>query len=416
MNSEEQRDDFFRGTTTCVVEPIMFQHSLFVCQGWVDHPLTLRDVVNLSLLAEACVIHDWVVVPDPSIPRFRVKPDYSLLDWQNPLKSPFIQSLHPVRDRDELDDRLQYILRTMISESEYAAFVDMDHRVSDAPHTDSYESYMKEFEERQSRFHTEEEKARKEATRRGERFIDLTNIPVPPNPDVLAYFDKIAGLAERWESTLVLPPEEESRIVAQHAACAEEVTKALVSYYEKKKREELEKGIILKHKRLSCSAPYFLDAALRQVERDNRRALLKAIADLHNYVAPDFRELGRALKTAPEPRRIELTREIESLFDNLMKGVRVPQPYVRLLLEVVSLIPVFVGFKWEDLAKKAKDIYELVTGRDYSRLHRGIGIMNLIHIESGDIDSFYHELKRVFVDLEFSREELQVALLGRKSA
>jgi len=331
------------------MEPTIFENSILLCSGWIDRKLSLQDVYDLSIFAEASVIHDILIIPNPLIPRFRYETD------------------HNTRD----------LVKKLIKESPYDQFVDFDHWLSGVAHTSWFSNNWQ---------HIAKDKG--------------------INDSLASYLDKIAYLSEQYKATLVLPNEKESIVIKEYTQCIKAVTKEILSHYEKVKQQRFKKRIVEKYKKFCFNAPFFLDTAIRQAKTNSRKAVLNIIADMHNNVAPHFRELGGFLRSATDTKEIGFNKIIEDLLNGLINGKKIPKPYIKTIVNIISFIPALMG-KYEVLAGKAKEIYDLVTSKNYSTIYSGLSIMNQIYDQPNGIGSFYEELKRVFGELNFDSNELK---------
>ena len=372
----------------CVVEPGLFRHSLLFLADPPDVPLTLSMVHALRVFADACILHEKVICPNPYPPQIRHASD--------------------LNDHDVLELWLQKRLRWN--------FVQTDLRVGDYGNTAWYQEV------------TEEHTGSTEQPKADENPITAATRTNPDKmlinaPDFLNYLDHIAAIGEAFQATVVFDEVGLASYYHSYKQLYMAPQVRLLKRYEEQLRKrisDLEKSVPGRSCPLYRIAPMFLYKAVADAAQGQRDRVLHAIADMHHRFARPYREfIAYALTTKDRMKTDRLLREAKRLlFQHAATDDRIPRAHGRLeqsliyLLKIGGTLPELLT-NLGRLMKGGIDVVEedqfapsTLTDYDYARMHRGLNFLNRFDPQMPTVRDFYQVLKNVFGKLAFTQEEL----------
>jgi len=383
---------------TCVLEPLIAQESLLFCEGYLDEPITLPVLLDLSKFALVAVTHDTVLVPNPLLPRFRY--EFTPL-FQND-GDHFVPVMFSPEDRYLAFERL-------LSERPKLGFVETTLELWDIEYPSQQDRLRAAFRRDLT---AELDGVRLTNVGTGQtRGIDdfLRGVLEDYRGGVFDYYCKLGALAEARGATLALPDNKQSAFFRAQSSLAQSTASALLALYNSKLEGAAAGVTITPYRRCTISAPMVLYLAVRDTAAGNRGGLLNTIADMHWFLAHKFRGLAAVLADADKPALLSFQTEIDSLLSKVLAGSQIPRPYTKLMIDVVTFIPTLLSGP-EALLAKFKDICEAVSSPSHRELYSGLRIFNHLHGEAWvGMDEFYDELRRVFGDVAFSLDELSAA-------
>lgn len=156
--------------------------------------------------------------------------------------------------------------------------------------------------------------------------------------------------------------------------------------------------------------PFVFYQALEQTA--SYESFWSVVRDLRNdpkYV--HLRSVVARMNTADAPEKIEIAAEIEEAIRSTLQGR--PRSGRRILASALSPVGKFLkGDYLEAMSGAYSSVTDLVSMMKQGRL---ACLFSTLHTRTPDIVGFFDELKRVFGDLKFTREQLQEAM-GRAPA
>lgn len=374
------------GIGVCVLETSILGYLKHLVDE-PDLPLTLYGVNDLRVLAEACALFETIVCPNSYVPTLR--------------------HMHDLNDHE--------LVERWLNAQRGWEFVNMGLSLFGHGHTPWYNDMVENGPGwiRGEPDLSDVSDVNNGGEHAGENLRDawlyrLESSPLK-DPDLLAYLDLYAAMAESHQATLMsnLPMHIESYGYRQRFIAPQVRILKAYEHRLRKRIETIEQSTSTPNGALDRYAPLFLYQALTLTSGEGRKDVPRAFVALHHQFSHPYRAFFMwAYATKDPATREELFQEAERLLiRKTTADTSAPSIGQRIKEKVRQVLPVS--------ARKDKLKGVTLSRADYRRIGQALEIFNRFNEDKPTTFELYGALTKAFGRVDFTRQQLNAFIATR---